>query len=207
MLGSVRPAARPFRCRGASLLGALFASATLAFTAASATRAARAVEAVGAAGEASTTVPAHWVEKKLRFVYQGFTTHYSCQGLRDKVREVLLQLGARSSDLSVHEIGCTTTYSRPDPAPSVAGTFYVLEPASGSAEQPVEAAWQRVQVSVGRGGLDTAGQCELVEQVKQGILPLFTTRNVEFQQRCIPHKLTPAGSTLSVEVLKPAPSA
>ena len=186
-------------------LGALLASATLALAATSASSAARAVEAAAGGGEAPATVPAHWVEKKLRFAYMGFTTRYSCQGLREKVRDVLLQLGARASDLSVREIGCTSGPGRPDPAPSVGGTFYVLEPASGSTGQPVEAAWQHVNVSVGRMGLDTAGQCELVEQVKQRILPLFTTRNVAFQQRCIPHRLTPAGSSLSAEVLKPAP--
>jgi hypothetical protein len=192
-----------------ALLGAVVASATLALAATSATHVARAAEAgggAGEAGEASTAVPAHWVEKKFRFVYQGFTTRYSCQGLREKVRDVLLQLGARPSDLSVRQIGCTTGFSQPDPFPSVGGTFYVLEPASGSTEQPVDAAWQRVNVRVGRPGLDTAGQCELVEQVKQRILPLFSTRNVAFQQRCIPHKLTPNGSSLSVDVLKPAPS-
>jgi hypothetical protein len=197
--------ARINRARAASLLGVLLASAALALVAVGATHSARAVEAGGGAGEAPTTVPAHWVERKFRFVYQGFTTRYSCQGLRDKVRDVLLQLGARASDLSVRQIACTTGFSQPDPNPSVGGTFYVLEPASGTTEQPLDAAWQRVNVSVGRGGLDTAGQCELVEQVKQRILPLFTTRNVAFQPRCIPHKLTPSGSSLSVEVLKPAP--
>src|SRR5215469_16692190 len=114
--------------RPVHLLGGLLASATLAIAATSATPAARAVETGGSAGEAHTTVPAHWVEKKLRFVYQGFTTRYSCQGLRDRVRDVLLQLGARASDLNVRQIGCTTGFSQPDPAPSVGGTFYVLEP-------------------------------------------------------------------------------
>src|SRR5579884_669143 len=42
-----------------------------------------------------TPQAAKWVKKKINFTYQGFTTHYSCQGLRDKVRDVLLQLGAR----------------------------------------------------------------------------------------------------------------
>lgn len=192
-----------------ALLGALLASTMLALAATSAphvVRAAQAGSGAGEAGEASAAVPAHWVERKFTFVYQGFTTRYSCQGLQAKVREVLLQLGARPSDLSVRQRGCTTGFSRPDPAPSVGGTFYVLEPASGSAEQPVDAAWQRVNVSVGQPGLDTAGQCELVEQVKQRILPLFSTRNVTFEQRCTPHRLSPRGSSLSVDVLKPAPS-
>lgn len=165
-------------------------------------------EAAGAgADRAAAAQSARWVKKKFTFVYQGFTTHYSCQGLRDKVRAVLLQLGARRSDLNVHEIGCTTSIGRPEPAPSVGGTLYVLEPASSSTQHAVEAAWQRVKVRVGTSGLDEAGQCELVEQVKQRILPLFSTRDVIFDPHCIPHQLTPSGSVLSVEVLKPAPRA
>lgn len=166
--------------------------------------------AANAAGNASTaagsqpTVAAHWVKKKLNFTYLGFTTHYSCQGLRDEVRKVLLELGARRSDLRVHEIGCTRSIGQPEPAPSVAGTFSVLVPGAGGAQHPVSAAWQRVNVRVGRPGLDESGQCELIEQVKQKILPLFSTRNVAFRQNCIPYQLTPNGSSLSVEVLKGA---
>jgi len=175
-----------------------------------ATHSSRAAAAAGAAvgsGEAGTSEPAHWVQKKFKFTYQGFTTHYSCQGLRDKVREVLLELGARRSDLNVHAIGCTRSIGRPEPSPSVGGTFYVLEPGSSPAGQSTEAAWRPVDVRVGTGGLDSAGQCELVEQVKQEILPLFSTRNVSFKQHCVPHQLAPSGSLLSLEVLKPAPRA
>lgn len=150
------------------------------------------------------TTTAQWTKKKLDFTYLGFTTHYSCQGLRDEVHQVLLELGARRSDLNVHEVGCTQSIGRPEPAPSVRGTFFVLEPAPNSTGQTVEAAWQRVDVRLGREGLDAAGQCELIEQVKQKILPLFSTRNVAFRQDCVPHQLTPNGSSLSVEVLKPA---
>lgn len=158
----------------------------------------------GSTGAASgTSEPAHWVKKKLNFTYQGFTTHYSCEGLRDAVRGVLLELGARRSDLKVHAVGCTRGLGQPEPAPSVAGNFYVLEPAPSSAEHPVEAAWQRVNVRIGRSGLDAAGQCELVDQVKHKILPLFSTRNVEFKENCVPHQLMLNGSSLSVEVLKP----
>ena len=46
-----------------------------------------------------------WVPKQVHFVYQGFTTHYSCEGLIDKVRKALLQFGARK-DLKVEEGAC-----------------------------------------------------------------------------------------------------
>ncbi len=195
----------------ASRASAVFAAAAVMGLAAliSGTPAARAaapaVPVAAASSQAGATQSAQWVKRKFTFVYQGFTTHYSCQGLRDKVRDVLLELGARRSDLNVHEIGCTRSIGQPEPSPSVGGTFYVLEPASSSTEHAVEAGWQRVNVRVGTTGLDSAGQCELVEQMKQKILPLFSTRDVIFSPHCIPHQLTPSGSTLSVEVLKPAP--
>jgi len=152
------------------------------------------------------TEPAQWVKRKLDFTYLGFTTHYSCQGLRDAVSRVLLELGARRSDLRVHEIGCTRSIGEPEAAPSVGGSFFVLEAATSSTEHPVEAVWQRVDVRVGTSasGLEASGQCELVEQVKQKILPLFSTRDIHFKQNCVPYQLTPNGSSLSVEVLKPA---
>ena len=159
----------------------------------------------GSAGSVSRgTEPAQWVKRKLDFTYLGFTTHYSCQGLREAVRGVLLELGARRSDLSVHEIGCTRSIGQPEAAPSVRGTFFVLESAPSSTDHPVEATWQRVDVRVGSSALEAAGQCELVAQVRQKIVPLFSTRDIHFKQSCVPHQLTPAGSSLSLEVLKPA---
>lgn len=161
--------------------------------------------ATGESGGAAE--PAHWVQKKINFTYQGFTTHYSCDGLTGKVKEVLLELGARKSDLRVHEAGCTASFGRPEPFPAVVGTFYVLEPASsaaGNSGKPVKAEWQTVEVRVGRPGRDQAGQCELIDQVKTGILPLFTARNVRFESNCVPHQVNLKGSSLTVEVLKPA---
>ncbi len=49
--------------------------------------------------------PAVWKEQHLEFTYQGRTARYSCQGLRDKMRSLLLDLGARR-DLQVALLGC-----------------------------------------------------------------------------------------------------
>jgi hypothetical protein len=59
-----------------------------------------------AAGEESgTRVPAVWKEHRLDFSYMGRTARYSCEGLRDKMRSLLLDLGARR-DLKVSLLGC-----------------------------------------------------------------------------------------------------
>lgn len=173
-----------------------------------------AVVAGGAAGAAQTgsAQPARWVQKKIYFTYLGFTTHYSCEGLRDKVQLVLLQLGARKEGLDVHEAGCVAPQGGPERFPAVAGTFYVLQPMTeqqvGIPSGAIVAAhWQTVQVQLSPSALDQAGQCELLEQVKQRIVPLFDARNIRFGTNCTPHQLMMPGATLEVDVLKPDPPA
>jgi hypothetical protein len=159
---------------------------------------------------ARTAQPARWTQRKIYFTYLGFTTHYSCEGLTDKVRGVLLQLGARKADMNVHEAGCTSRAGEPTPFPAVQGTFSVLEPvapteasSSSGAAGVVVAHWQPVNVRFDHQDLDMSGQCELLEQVQQHILPLFPARNVQFKSLCIPHQLTAGGNSLQAEVLMP----
>jgi len=60
-----------------------------------------------AAPTAVTGIPmaAVWREQHLDFFYMGRTSRYTCDGLRDKVRAMLLDLGARR-DLKIAAIGC-----------------------------------------------------------------------------------------------------
>src|SRR5579863_1399621 len=73
------------------------------------TRAA-AAESGAAPADAQSAV---WTPKQLHFLFQGFTAHYSCDGLEDKIRHVLKELGARG-DLEVHSTGCGSPLGRPD---------------------------------------------------------------------------------------------
>lgn len=170
---------------------------------------------------AAAAESAVWVETKINFTYQGFTTHYSCQGLEDAVRSVLVQLGARKSDMNLRQTGCTSGFDRPEPYPGVVGTIEVLEPVenasrseasaaspNGSArgehgKRTVEAEWRTVTVRIGPEGADQSGKCELLNQVKRRILPLFAAREVKFESDCFPHQLTIGKTMLQVQVLKP----
>jgi hypothetical protein len=151
-----------------------------------------------------------WTPKEFKFTYQGFTTKYSCDGLQDKVRKILLEFGARK-DLKVTWWGCAGDPGRPDPFPGVAVKMSVLEPLesakSAASEPSVPAHWQNVKLRLDHNTLSEAGECELVEQVKQKILPLFATRNVDYQDTCVPHQLSPGGTQLAADVLiaDPAP--
>jgi hypothetical protein len=164
--------------------------------------AANAGSAPAAAGESQ---PAVWTDKELTFVYQGFTTRYSCDGLRDKVRGVLLDLGAQKKDLKVQELGCSSPTGRPDPFPGVRVKMRVLRPASGTADDqtPVPAHWKPVDLKLRDSFTTDSGECELVEQIRHMIVPLFSTRNVDLKTTCIPHQATASRPSLKLEVLAP----
>ena len=152
-------------------------------------------------GEAATA--GVWTAKDMRFEYQGFMSRYSCDGLRDKMRKVLLDLGARP-DLQVSSYGCSRL-SGPDPFPGVRIKMNVLQPApdsaSGAKDATVAAHWKTMDVTLERDPVAAAGDCELVEQIHQKILPLFTTRNVEYSSACVPHQLSVGGTRLRADVL------
>jgi len=146
-----------------------------------------------------------WKPKELTFVFMGFTAHYSCDGLRDKIRHVLGELGARS-DFKVDYYGCSSPFGSPDPFPGVRIKMQVLEPA-GASDQSTEvvgAHWQRVDLHLDKDPVWEASDCELLEQIKQKILPLFATRQVDFASNCVPHQAY-LGTRLAAELLFPDP--
>jgi hypothetical protein len=159
-----------------------------------------------ASPQAASAPPAWavWTPKELRFTYMGFTSYYSCDGLRDKMRVILLQLGARP-DMKLRELPCAGQLGRPTEFPGVTVNMNVLtafDPTRANAkETPVPAHWKSIMISTDRDPLREAGDCELIEQVKSRVLPLFTTRNVEYRSTCIPNQLQIGGTQLKAEVL------
>jgi hypothetical protein len=155
---------------------------------------------------------AHWVERKLDYTYQGFTDKFTCDGLRDTVREVLLALGARKQGLSIQQRGCVNLTGL-EPNPGVTATFSVLAPLTpddagkvgDSASQPTR--WQRVDLVRLTRTDPNAVPCELLEQLKKKALPLFTTRNLKFRSSCFPHQESLGDIDFTVDVLRPAASA
>ncbi len=153
-------------------------------------------------------VQALWAAKKVNFTFMGFTARYSCDGLLEKVRKILLDLGARA-DLKVTATGCDRGFGTPSHFPGVSGTIQVLVPLGDKAPpadtQPVNAQWKSVVIAPRGEPLNAAGDCELTEQIKQRILPLFTSRNVEYSSTCIPYQLQVGGTRLKADVLVAEP--
>src|SRR5207237_10907263 len=131
-----------------------------------------------------------WTARELSFVYVGFTAQYSCEGLRDRVTDVLLQLGARR-DLEVRESPCVSL-GRPDAFPGVRIRMNVLQPvtgqstAAGPSATPTPAAgpahWKRIDLASARNGV-TAAERELREQAKTDNLPPVATPNVGYSSQ------------------------
>jgi outer membrane biosynthesis protein TonB len=152
-------------------------------------------------------VAAVWTPKELRFTFMGFTAKYSCDGLQERIRGVLLKLGARP-DLQVSQGPCAAPLGTPTIFPAVTIKMNVLQPASsvnpvngGTPPQVVPAHWKRVDLTGGNDAVKEAGDCEVIEQIKQSILPQFTTRNVDYKSTCVPHQLTLGGTQLRADVL------
>lgn len=157
---------------------------------------------------AQDDVSAVWVPKHIQFVYQGFTTHYSCDGLQDRIRSMLEKLGAH--DLKVRQFGCVRV-SGPTLFPGVQVDMRVLVPESSAdaakskdASPATQAQWSNVVLMPENASYDDQGECELIEQFKRDFLPLFATRNVKYSSTCVPHQLT-LGTHLSAEVLMAPP--
>ncbi len=155
------------------------------------------------AAMAQGQVNAVWAPRHVRFIYQGFTTQYSCDGLREDIRAMLIKLGAH--DLKIRSYGCTRLVGV-EPFPGVQVSMQVLVPAEtakGKQYGPTVAAhWQNVVLMPDNASFEEQGNCELIEQFKETFLPLFTTRHINYRSTCVPHQIM-LGTHLSAEVLMP----
>ncbi len=148
-------------------------------------------QAAAAAPPASDTSTQHgvWQKHEYTFAYLGFTSTYSCDGLADKLKLLLVAAGARR-DAKSRPGACASGYGQPDKFARAYLTFFTLAPTDtpSATGAGVEGTWRAVALA-DRSPRDLAlGDCELVEQFQQLVLPMFTTRNVENHTRCIPHQ-------------------
>jgi len=156
--------------------------------------------ASGAAPEAGV-----WTPKEVDFAYRAFTSRYTCDGLRDKMRGIVLELGARA-DAKVLTYGCLRG-PRPEQLPNVRIRMHVLQPAPHDSTATVPAHWQTVDFVAGRDPTEVAGECELIQQVREHVLPLFTARNVTSSTTCVPRAPVLGATQLKADVLVADPSA
>jgi hypothetical protein len=160
------------------------------------------------ADDASSHGAGVWQKHEYSFQFMGFTTTYSCDGLADKLKTLLIASGARP-DTTARAGACASGFGRPDKFARADLTFYTLAPASSvtSDSKPVDGTWIPVAIVPHRPRELAAGDCELVEQFRSNVLGMFTTRNVESRTTCVPHQLSGSSIDLKFESFAAPPKA
>jgi hypothetical protein len=150
-------------------------------------------------------VSSQWQHHKVKFNYVGFTTLYTCDGLEDHVRQILVHLGARK-DISVRASGCPGPANTPSHDALVDADFYALAPATdANASDRVQGHWTALEVTPARPNFMGDGDCELMQGMKPVITQNFTLRNIEYHTDCFPHEITLNGFSLKGQALRPMP--
>jgi len=154
--------------------------------------------------------PAVWKEQRLEFSYMGRTARYSCQGLRDKMRSLLLDLGARR-DLQVALLGCdeSAPLGRGYLGPRLSLIFSspALPSASAKPLHPgdlsvVDARYEPFTLTSDAFRNYGVGDCELVEEFAREILPRLSARNVKQDITCLPYQTSGSRFFVRGEILR-----
>jgi len=142
------------------------------------------------ADQPSANEPGTWQKHEYSFAYMGFTSTYSCDGLADKLKLLLISAGARP-DVKSRPSVCARGFGAPDKFARADLTFYTLVPGApdiASGAKPVEGLWRTVGIAAHSPWDLRTGDCELVEQFRHSVLPMFSTRNVDDHTTCIPYQ-------------------
>ena len=149
-----------------------------------------------------------WQKHEYSFQYFGFTTTYSCDGLASKLRILLIAAGARADAKSISG-ACARGYGSPDKLARANLIFYTLAPVGNAenASPPIMSVWRAVAFADRSPREVALGDCELIEQFRDKVLPMFTTRNIDNRTTCVPNQLSGSGINLKFEVLAGVPAA
>lgn len=163
-----------------------------------------AAEAVAA--PPNEVVTGAWQHHEVTFSYTGFTSLYTCSGLEDHVRQILLHLGARK-DLKVSAYGCPGWDNVPSRTAWVRTDFYTLAPAPDAAgSDAVRAHWTPLVVTPLRPSFMGDGDCELVDQMKDLVTKNFSLRDVQYRTSCVPNELHLDSYAVKGQALRAVPT-
>lgn len=171
-------------------------------------------------------IEAVWKTQHIRFVYRGFSTLYSCSGLRTTLERVLVNVGARDSirlqaytcddqsavmafqltiespvEATPENVRELTTYDSHD---ALVATLHGERLRSAEDLPRFPAVWRTVSFARDRQMKLTPGDCELVQEVRRQILPKMSVHIIRDNVRCSPlGQIAPP--QLTVSALVPAP--
>jgi len=153
-----------------------------------------------AAPPAASPAPVTWRHQTADFNYVGFTTLYTCSGLEDQVRRMLIYLGARA-DLKVRASGCLRI-DEPSHNAWVKVEFDVPVPAEKGASGDALAQWNAVALSARSPHFMGSGDCELVQSMQALVTRYFDLHDLNYRANCFPHTVSVNDFSLTAEALK-----
>jgi hypothetical protein len=151
-------------------------------------------------------VEAVWKAQQMNFEYRGYSTTYSCQSLEDKLEVILRSVGARE-DVQLRSYACNeqigiARFQVLLQSPVVATAENIRDITAHDAKdeliarvngeklatpqdvQRFTAVWKTVSFSRDRRMRLERGDCELVQQLRQQILPRMSVQVVKDNVRC-----------------------
>ncbi|MGD9842658.1 MAG: hypothetical protein AB7F79_05785 [Steroidobacteraceae bacterium] len=159
--------------------------------------------------DATAAVSAQWQSFDLRFNYFGFTTYYSCDGLEDRLEQILKQLGAHE-DVRVSVSGCAGFNAVNN---ALSARIRVRMPMARDATQDDSHDESFTAIStlvtlqtLSAGSHVGAGDCELLEQVRDQLLPELKLQPLKDTLRCIPGQGQVGSQSLQVMALLAKPT-
>ena len=148
------------------------------------------------------------MHRHANFTYWGVTALYSCDGLEENIRSLLVHLGARKDDVKVNARGCPRGPSVPSHTSIIELDFYSLAPSTdANAANAVQARWDPVLVNTTHPYFMGRGDCELVQELKDILSKNFSFRDLNYRTDCVPHEVSINDFSVKGEVLKPLPAA
>jgi hypothetical protein len=171
-------------------------------------------------------VQAIWKSQELSFYFQSFTTFYACRSLEDRVRMLLVELGADKS-IKVRSTSCFGNeiarlphlrINVTSPIEATPEALAELEKSRSTRELTARVRGERMAegteqfpaywkpVSLSRGSLRLEpGDCELIDQLKRHVLPKLSIRLVKDNVSCSPNQVSMSQPRLEVEALTAMP--
>ncbi len=157
--------------------------------------------------QSSSAVPANepaaavWQAYDLDFHYFASGTYYNCSALETRLETMLRQLGAEK-DVRATVTGC---FGTADVGNMLSARIHVRMPALAG-DAPAEsfmATTKTITLKSGRSGDSSGGDCELLEQVRDQILPTLKLKVVKDDLNCIPNSANPPNRSLQIVALLP----
>jgi hypothetical protein len=152
------------------------------------------------------SVAAVWQAHQVKFRYAGFTTYYTCDGIKGKLRTLLRTLGAKNDVKTTGS--CPDRLQRTSPIHRVILAFSlpVVAPEGTASAETFPARWRKVKLKRGHPFSLGAGECELVEEFRdQIIVPLLNPQDLVDRTHCTPRQVNISGPHLEMTVLVPVP--